>query len=496
MKTSPTFGLIAAVAMSLVIAGCYTQFESTQEDQPPDDITYSESDSLEGGTALTEGYDDARYRFYVNAGYPYWSPGFSIGFWDPYPFDPWLLWSAGILVSVRRLLFSWLVLSPGGVLSPGILVRTAGDSVSWWVCRVHEQDIRSGARVRFDADRRRRISHLVFQRGREIRVHRGTSSCGHEARLAQRRSRRWMGGRPRGRETRIGQRRHRPQCGKATPGNGAHRPRFGPRPSKGRGRAPGRANRPPRSVRPKRKAGDSSVRPRSNDSGGSRSYSPPPSSAPAYRTFGAIARQRLVEWGIKRPAVRRTPLTADLNLLTSSEKTMRAYTLRLLMPLGIATLLFSGAALSQFPEDALRLSMPGIGVGTRALGMGTAYAGVASDYSAIYWNPAGLAQLKYGEFMGAFTFPSVTDEGTFFGTTTSTTASGAHLGALGFAAPFPVKRGSFVVALGFHRDNSFVNGLGYEGFNPSYSYIQNSAPDGQPYGYRSHRQSGVSTVPG
>jgi hypothetical protein len=155
----------------------------------------------------------------------------------------------------------------------------------------------------------------------------------------------------------------------------------------------------------------------------------------------------------------------------------------LLMPLGIATLLFSGTALSQFPDDALRLSMPGIGVGTRALGMGTAYTGVASDYSAIYWNPAGLAQLKYGEFMGAFTFPSATDEGTFFGNTTSTTASGAHLGALGFAAPFPVKRGSFVVALGFHRDNSFVNGLGYEGFNPSYSYIQNSAPDGQPYGY-------------
>jgi hypothetical protein len=150
---------------------------------------------------------------------------------------------------------------------------------------------------------------------------------------------------------------------------------------------------------------------------------------------------------------------------------------------GIIALLISSTALSQFPEDALRLSMPGIGVGTRALGMGTAYTGVASDYSAMYWNPAGLAQLKYGEFMGAFTFPSMTDDGTFFGNTMSTTASGAHLGALGFAAPFPVKRGSFVVALGFYRDNSFANGLGYEGFNPSYSYVQNSAPNGQPYGY-------------
>lgn len=149
---------------------------------------------------------------------------------------------------------------------------------------------------------------------------------------------------------------------------------------------------------------------------------------------------------------------------------------------GVAALLISGTAFSQFPEDALRLSMPGIGVGTRALGMGTAYTAVASDFSAIYWNPAGLAQLKYGEFMGAMTFPSVKDEGTFFGNTMSTTASGPYLGALGFAAPFPVTRGSFVVALGFTRDNSFVNGLEYEGFNPSYSYIQDSAPDGQQYG--------------
>jgi hypothetical protein len=148
----------------------------------------------------------------------------------------------------------------------------------------------------------------------------------------------------------------------------------------------------------------------------------------------------------------------------------------------LAALLIGGSASAQFPEDALRLSLPGIGVGTRALGMGTAYTGVASDYSAIYWNPAGLAQLRYGEFMGAVTFPSLTDEATFFGNTSSATASGPHLGALGFAAPFPVKRGSFVMAFGFHRDNSFVNALDYRGFNPSYSYIQNSAPDGQPYG--------------
>ena len=39
-----------------------------------------------------------------------------------------------------------------------------------------------------------------------------------------------------------------------------------------------------------------------------------------------------------------------------------------------------------------------IGVGGRALGMGSAYAAIASDVTAGYWNPAGLARITYPEF--------------------------------------------------------------------------------------------------
>jgi hypothetical protein len=38
-----------------------------------------------------------------------------------------------------------------------------------------------------------------------------------------------------------------------------------------------------------------------------------------------------------------------------------------------------------------------IGVGGRALGMGSAYTGLASDVTAGYWNPAGLARIMYPE---------------------------------------------------------------------------------------------------
>ncbi|HEY4643792.1 MAG TPA: hypothetical protein VIH68_03655, partial [Bacteroidota bacterium] len=55
------------------------------------------------------------------------------------------------------------------------------------------------------------------------------------------------------------------------------------------------------------------------------------------------------------------------------------------------------AARAQFPEDALRLSEEGEGVGARALGMGNAFTAVADDYTAIFWHPAGLAQLYHNE---------------------------------------------------------------------------------------------------
>jgi opacity protein-like surface antigen len=40
-----------------------------------------------------------------------------------------------------------------------------------------------------------------------------------------------------------------------------------------------------------------------------------------------------------------------------------------------------------------------IGVGARALGMGEAFSAVANDASALYWNPAGIAQLKRPEIV-------------------------------------------------------------------------------------------------
>jgi hypothetical protein len=48
-----------------------------------------------------------------------------------------------------------------------------------------------------------------------------------------------------------------------------------------------------------------------------------------------------------------------------------------------------------------------IGVGGRALAMGEAYTAVANDASAIFWNPAGIANIKSGDvFMGYTNWPA------------------------------------------------------------------------------------------
>ncbi|MEJ2626976.1 MAG: PorV/PorQ family protein, partial [bacterium] len=48
-----------------------------------------------------------------------------------------------------------------------------------------------------------------------------------------------------------------------------------------------------------------------------------------------------------------------------------------------------------------------VGVGARAMGMGSAFTATANDASAIYWNPAGLGGLQSIEFVGAYSILSL-----------------------------------------------------------------------------------------
>lgn len=119
----------------------------------------------------------------------------------------------------------------------------------------------------------------------------------------------------------------------------------------------------------------------------------------------------------------------------------------------------------QFAEDATDLVNNQYGFGARSISMGSAFSGVADDYSAIYWNPAGLAQIKKMEFYGGISHLKYENEATFYGTKMTGDDSFTKLSSLGLVFPVPTYRGSLVFALGYQRVKEFDKTLHFSGFN-------------------------------
>ena len=103
------------------------------------------------------------------------------------------------------------------------------------------------------------------------------------------------------------------------------------------------------------------------------------------------------------------------------------------------------------------------GVGVRAMGMGGAFVGVADDFTAMYWNPAGLAQMQQREVQVSFLRNSRANDSVFNGTPGRSELTNTRFGSLGFVYPYPVYRGSLVLAAGFSRVKDFDWSLNHKG---------------------------------
>jgi len=105
------------------------------------------------------------------------------------------------------------------------------------------------------------------------------------------------------------------------------------------------------------------------------------------------------------------------------------------------------------------------GVGARAMGMGGAYTSVADDFTALYWNPAGLSHLKRMEFYGALSQEKVDKETEYFGDTNSTFTSNTRPNSFGIVLPVPTYQGGLAFAFGVNRVQSFDIRSKVKGFN-------------------------------
>ena len=111
------------------------------------------------------------------------------------------------------------------------------------------------------------------------------------------------------------------------------------------------------------------------------------------------------------------------------------------------------------------------GVGVRAMGMGGAFVGVADDFTAMYWNPAGLAQMQQREVQVSFLRNSRANDSIFNGTPGKSELTNTRFGSLGFVYPYPVYRGSLVLAAGLTRIKDFDWNLNQKGYSYNDSLI-------------------------
>ena len=106
------------------------------------------------------------------------------------------------------------------------------------------------------------------------------------------------------------------------------------------------------------------------------------------------------------------------------------------------------------------------GYGARALGLGQAFVPVANDYSALYWNPAGLGQIRKGLLYAEISSTSYQNSASFNSEFMTDNKVYLNLKALGFVLPLPVARGSLVLAGGFQQKKDFHSFLMFSGTNP------------------------------
>ncbi len=120
---------------------------------------------------------------------------------------------------------------------------------------------------------------------------------------------------------------------------------------------------------------------------------------------------------------------------------------------------------AQNAYDAIHFIENESGFGTRALAMGGAYSGLADDYSALYWNPAGLGYIRSSIFSVELSHLNYQNDAGFTGINTFDSQAYTRLRSLGFALPIPTARGSCVIALGYNKITDYDQILHFSGYS-------------------------------
>jgi len=122
-----------------------------------------------------------------------------------------------------------------------------------------------------------------------------------------------------------------------------------------------------------------------------------------------------------------------------------------LMKHSIFIILLLTLGFSQSASDAVRLFEMETGYGLRAQSMGNAYTALSDDISGLYWNPAGLGQIKESIFSMGIEHGSAGNETTYLGLPTTAKHNWTKINGLGIVYPFEVAQGALAWGFSFNR---------------------------------------------
>ena len=121
--------------------------------------------------------------------------------------------------------------------------------------------------------------------------------------------------------------------------------------------------------------------------------------------------------------------------------------------------------LAQNYNDAIRVGFPGLGPDARAFGMGNAFVAIGDNAAATFYNPAGLALIKNSMLAAGFDFANFNNDVSFLGNETSAKTNGTKFNQASIVLPFPTKRGSMVVGIGYNQSKDLSGIITFDGFN-------------------------------
>ena len=120
---------------------------------------------------------------------------------------------------------------------------------------------------------------------------------------------------------------------------------------------------------------------------------------------------------------------------------------------------------AQSASEAFHIVDQEIGYGARSLSMGGAFSAIGDGSSGMYWNPAGLADVKNGQvYLESYNL-FYRNNTSFLGNSFANPFNVSRVNGLGILYPVATVRGSLVFGIGFNRIHHYDDLMSFSGYS-------------------------------